>query len=101
MIACGAANILTGLAQGFPVTGADSRTAVNNATGGKTQLVGIIAAVTMLFVLFFLTAPLSYVPIAGLAVVIIVAAFGLIDFTALYDLFRISRRELMLSLGTT
>jgi high affinity sulfate transporter 1 len=101
MIAFGAANILTGLFQGFPVTGADSRTAVNNATGGKTQLVGIIAAVVMLFVLFFLTGPLSYVPNAGLAVVIIVAAFGLIDFTALYDLFYISRRELMLSLGTT
>ncbi|MEH6361324.1 MAG: SulP family inorganic anion transporter [Amylibacter sp.] len=101
MIAFGAANILTGLAQGFPVTGADSRTAVNNAMGGKSQLVGIIAAVTMLIVLFFLTGPLSYVPITGLAVVIIVAAFGLIGFTALYDLFRISQRELMLSLGTT
>ena len=101
MIAFGAANILTGLFQGFPVTGADSRTAVNNATGGKTQLAGIIAAVVMLFVLFFLTGPLSYMPNAGLAVVIIVAAFGLIDFTALYDLFCISRRELMLSLGTT
>jgi len=101
MIAFGAANILTGLFQGFPVTGADSRTAVNNATGGKTQLVGIIAAAVMLFVLFFLTGPISYMPTAGLAVVIMVAAFGLIDFNALYDLFCVSRRELMLSLGTT
>ena len=101
MIAFGAANILTGLAQGFPVTGADSRTAVNNATGGKTQLVGIIAASAMLLVLFFLTGPLSYVPNAGLAVVIIIAAVGLFDYTALYDLFCVSRRELMLSLGTT
>jgi hypothetical protein len=36
------------LAQGFPVTGADSRTAVNNAMGGKTQMVGLIAGGAML-----------------------------------------------------
>ena len=76
MIAFGAANIVTGLAQGFPVTGADSRTAVNNAMGGKSQLVGIVAACTMLLVLFFLTAPLAYVPLTGLAAVIMVAAVG-------------------------
>jgi high affinity sulfate transporter 1 len=101
MIAFGAANILTGLGQGFPVTGADSRTAVNNAMGGKTQLVGIVAACTMLLILFFLTAPLAYIPLTGLAAVIMVASVGLFDFAALRDLFIVSRRELFLSLGTT
>ena len=101
MIAFGAANIVTGLAQGFPVTGAGSRTAVNDAMGGKSQLVGIIAAGAMLLVLFFLTTPLAYVPQAGLAAVIIVAAVGLIDVAALRELFAISRRELALSLATT
>lgn len=47
LIGFGAANLASGLAQGFPVTGADSRTAVNNASGGKTQLVGIVAAVVV------------------------------------------------------
>ncbi len=101
MIAFGASNILTGLGQGFPVTGADSRTAVNDAMGGKSQLVGIIAAATMLVILLFLTAPLSKVPQAGLAAVIIVSAVGLFDFAALRELFAISRRELALSLLTT
>lgn len=101
MIAFGAANIVTGLAQGFPVTGADSRTAVNDAMGGKSQLVGIVAAGVMLLVLFFLTGPLAYVPNAGLAVVIIVSAVGLLDFAELRELFVISRRELLLSLATT
>ena len=101
MIAFGAANILTGIAQGFPVTGADSRTAVNDAMGGKTQLVGIVAAGTMLLILFFLTEPLAHVPEAGLAAVIIVAAVGLFDYAALRELFAISRRELGLSLATT
>ena len=101
MIAFGAANIVTGLAQGFPVTGADSRTAVNDAMGGKSQLVGVIAAGTMLAVLFFLTGPLAQVPQAGLAAVIVVSAAGLFDMTALRDLYRISRRELSLSVITT
>ena len=101
MVAFGAANIVTGLAQGFPITGADSRTAVNNAMGGKSQLVGIVAAGAMLVVLFFLTEPLAFVPQAGLAAVIMVAAVGLFDFAALRELFVISRRELLLSLITT
>ena len=101
MIAFGAANILTGIAQGFPVTGADSRTAVNDAMGGKSQLVGIVAAGTMLLVLFFLTEPLAYVPDSGLAVVIIVSAFGLFDYAALRELYTISRRELLFSVVTT
>jgi high affinity sulfate transporter 1 len=101
LIAFGACNIASGLAQGFPVTGADSRTAVNNAMGGKTQLVGIVAAASMLLILFFLTEPLGYVPTAALAAVIMVSAVGLFDFNELRNLYEISRRELLLSVGTT
>jgi len=101
LVAFGACNIASGLAQGFPVTGADSRTAVNNAMGGKTQLVGIVAAGSMLLVLLFLTGPLAYIPTAALAAVIMVSAFGLFDFAELRDLYQISRRELILSVGTT
>jgi high affinity sulfate transporter 1 len=101
LIAFGACNIASGLAQGFPVTGADSRTAVNNAMGGKTQLVGVVAAASMLLILFFLTEPLAYVPTAALAAVIMVSAVGLFDFNELRNLYEMSHRELLLSVGTT
>ena len=101
LIAFGSCNIASGLAQGFPVTGADSRTAVNDAMGGKTQLVGIVAAGTMFLILFFLTGPLAYVPNAALAAVIMVAAVGLFDYKELRALYRISHRELLLCVGTT
>jgi high affinity sulfate transporter 1 len=101
LIAFGACNIASGLGQGFPVTGADSRTAVNNAMGGKTQLVGIVAAAAMLLILFFLTEPLGYVPTAALAAVIMVSAVGLFDFNELRNLYEMSHRELLLSVGTT
>jgi len=101
LFAFGACNLASGLGQGFPVTGADSRTAVNDAMGGKTQMVGMIAGLTMLLVLFFFTAPLAEVPSTALAAVIMVSAVGLLDTSSLRNLFQTSRREFFLSVITT
>ena len=101
LIGFGAANLASGLAQGFPVTGADSRTAINNAMGGKSQLVGIVAGAAMLLILFFLTDPLADVPTAALAAVIVVSAVGLFDIGTLRDLYGINRVEFFFSVGTT
>jgi len=97
----GAANIASALTHGFPVTGADSRTAVNSAMGGKTQIAGVIAGGSMLLILLFLTSPLAYIPKAALAVVILIAAIGLFDFSALRNLYQMSSREFLLSVGTS
>ena len=101
LIAFGACNIASGLVQGFPVTGADSRTAVNDAMGGKTQLAGLIAAAAMMLFLLFFTAPLASLPNAALAAVIAVASISLFDLSALRELHCASRRELVFSLATT
>ncbi len=101
LIGFGVSNLASGLAQGFPVTGADSRTAVNSAMGGKTQMVGLVAGVAMLLVLFFLTSPLAYVPITALAAVILVTAIGLFDLAGLRLLYRMSYREFLMSVTTT
>ncbi len=101
LIGFGAGNIVSGLVQGFPVTGADSRTAVNDAMGGKSQLVGVLAGGVMLLSLFFLTEPLAYVPNTALAAVIVVSAVGLFDLATLRELSAMSRVELGFSLGTT
>lgn len=99
-IALGACQVASGLSQGFAVTGADSRTAVNDAMGGKTQVVGLTAAATMAVVLFFLTEPLRYLPVAALGAVLIVAAIGLFDVAALHKMWRVSRAECGLALFT-
>lgn len=101
LIGFGACNIASGLAQGFPVTGADSRTAVNNAMGGKTQMVGVVAGGAMLLILLFLTSPLAYVPTTALAAVILVSAVGLFDLADLRKLYRMSYREFLMSVITT
>jgi MFS superfamily sulfate permease-like transporter len=101
MIAFGACNIVSGLMQGFPVTGADSRTAVNSAMGGRTRLAGIVAAGAMILFLLFFTSPLASLPNAALAAIIIVSSIGLFDFPSLRELYAASRRELSFSLVTT
>ena len=50
-IALGACNVAAGLSQGFAVTGADSRTAIGDVMGGKSQVTGLVAAATMAIVL--------------------------------------------------
>jgi sulfate permease, SulP family len=44
LVALGAANLAAGLGQGFPVGASGSRTAVNDQMGGRTQVVGLLAA---------------------------------------------------------
>jgi high affinity sulfate transporter 1 len=100
-IALGTCNIAAGLSQGFAVSGADSRTAVNDMMGGKSQVSGLIAAGTITVVLLFLTGPLRFLPIAALGAVLIVAAVGLFDLPSLRHLWRVSRQEFAVSMVTT
>lgn len=101
LIGFGASNLASWLAQGFPVTGASSRTTVNDAMKGKTQLAGIVAAAAMILILIFLTKPLALVPTVALATVVFVAAFGLLDFKALHEFYAMSQREFYISIATT
>jgi high affinity sulfate transporter 1 len=101
LVALGFANIVAGLVQGFPVTGADSRTAVNNAVGGKSQLVGVFAAIAMLLVLLYAGGLLALVPTAALAAVVLVSALAMIDIAGVLQLTHMRRGEGLLSIGTT
>lgn len=101
MRAMGYANIASGLTGGFAIAGADSRTAVNDASGGKTQLVSVFAALATALVALFLAEPLGLLPVAALAAVLIFSAWGLLDLKALGDLRRVSRFEFRLSVLTT
>jgi MFS superfamily sulfate permease-like transporter len=100
-IALGMANIAAGISQGFAISGTSSRTAVNDAAGGKTQITSIVAAILMTFVLLFLTPPLAYLPITALAALLISAVLGLFNWQALKQLYRISPAEFRLSVLTT
>ena len=101
LAAYGAANIASALSQGFAVTGADSRTAMGAAAGGRTQVTGLVAAVAIAIVLLFLTEPLQYVPIAALGAVLVFAAFSLFDVKTLTEIWKLDRLEFGLAIVTT
>ena len=84
--ALGMANLASAVSQGFAISGADSRTAVNDANGGKSQLVSIIAAAVIALITFYLTAPLQFIPTAALGVVLVMASLSLTDFRGLWAL---------------
>jgi MFS superfamily sulfate permease-like transporter len=98
MIALGFSDIAAGLSRGFVVSGADSRTAVADTSGGKTQLTSVVAAFAMALVLLFLTGPLAMLPKAALAAILVSSAFGLFDIESLRRYFRLSPAEFWLSI---
>lgn len=100
LIGLGVADTLAGLSHGFPVSGSGTRTAVSEAAGGTTQLVGIIAAGALAAMLLFLTAPLSLFPTAALGAVLISAAARLFDINTLRSLAHADRRELAVALAS-
>ncbi|HUN81943.1 MAG TPA: SulP family inorganic anion transporter [Phycisphaerae bacterium] len=99
--AFGMANIASAISQGFPVTGADSRTAMADAAGGRTQVTGLVAAASIAAILLFFTSPLQFVPIAALGAVLIFASFSLFDVHTLRYIWRIDRTEVVLAIITT
>ncbi|MCG8293913.1 MULTISPECIES: SulP family inorganic anion transporter [Pseudomonas] len=100
-VALGVSNLAAGVSQGFAISGADSRTAVNDMVGGKSQLVGIIAALVIALILLFFTAPMAWIPQPALGAVLLMAGWGLIDVRSLKTIRRLSRFEFWLCLLTT
>ncbi|MER2472355.1 SulP family inorganic anion transporter [Photorhabdus laumondii] len=98
--ALGIANIASALSQGFAVSAASSRTAVNDAIGGKTQLVSVIAATIILLVLLFMTNFLSYIPLSSLGVVLIYSASSLLGLRQIWSLRKRNHPAFTLSLFT-
>ncbi|MGH2503748.1 MAG: SulP family inorganic anion transporter [Ktedonobacterales bacterium] len=101
LIAIGASNIGAGLFQGYPGSTSQSRTAVNDQVGGKTQLTGVFAAILVALFLLFLSPLLQNLPQVALAAIIIVSALSLIDVTSLRRLYRIRPTEAYLDGLTT
>jgi len=95
-LAVGAANVGSGLLQGIPVNGSQSRSFVQADAGGKTNLVGLICAVLVLVTLLFLTGLFERLPDAVLAGIVIVAGLGLFALDDFKALWRIRRSEFWL-----
>jgi sulfate permease, SulP family len=98
LVALAAANLATGLFQGFPCGASQSRTTICDAAGGKSQVVSLIAAVALTLFLLFLTPVLRLLPTVALASILIVAGVHLIELHEYRVLFKVSPRAFWLAL---
>ncbi len=88
MVGLGAANLAAGFFQGFPISSSSSRTPVAEAAGARTQLTGVVGALSVALLLLVAPNLLQHLPSAALAAVVIASAIGLFE---IYDLTRILR----------
>ena len=99
MIVLGAANLVARFFQGFPISSSSSRTPVAEASGAKTQLTGVVGAVSVALLLIFAPDLLKNLPNSALAAVVITAAIGLFEFADLRRIYRIQQWEFWLSMA--
>lgn len=93
LVGQGLANIVGSFFQAFVVSGSFSRSAVAARVEAKTGLFAIISALGVLAVILFLTPLLYHLPQAVLAVIIMLAVFGLIRVKALLEAWRVNRLD--------
>ena len=91
IVGLGVANLAAGLFQGFPISSSSSRTPVAEAAGAKTQVTGIVGAVSVALLLLLAPNLLENLPTSALAAVVIAAAIGLFEFKDLRRIYRIHR----------
>ncbi len=80
LLGLGVANLVSGLSQGLPISASDSRTAVAEAAGSRTQVTSVVAAIVVAVVMLWLTELLYYLPAAALGGILVASAWGLCDF---------------------
>jgi len=96
LFALGIANIVGSFTSSYPVTGSFSRSAVNNMTGGKTNLSGAITGFLVVLVLMFFTAPFKFLPKFCLAAIVISSVTNLIDYPEAIHLWKIKKADFCL-----
>ena len=95
LIALGLGNIVGSLFQAYPSTAGFARTAVNDQSGAKTPMASLVAALVIALTLLFLTPLFFFLPKSVLAAIIIVSAYGLLDFSMPKNLLTFNWRDLV------
>jgi MFS superfamily sulfate permease-like transporter len=95
--ALGVSNITAAFVQGFVVTGTNSRTAVGELAGGRTQMAGIVTALVVAAMVAFFTWPLQFIPSVALAAMLVVAGASLFSWENMASIGRIDKREVWIA----
>ena len=98
LTAIGGGNLVGGLTGAFPVSSSNSRSAVNDSAGAKSQAAVLVAAAVVGLFLLFAMPLIEPLPTAALGVIIVVAAAGLINIHSIWRLRHVRPAEVALAL---
>jgi SulP family sulfate permease len=101
LVALGTANLAAGLFRSFAVGGSQSRTLLNSATGGRSQMVSLVAAVLLVGFMYFLASWIATIPTVAIASILIFTGITLIDVTGFRRLRQQHRHSAWVSLLTS
>jgi sulfate permease, SulP family len=89
----GLANIAGAFSSSYPTSGSFNRTSANYEAGAKTPLAALFSAGFLLLVLLLVAPLAAYLPLAAMAALLFIVAWGLIDLTRIREIVRIGRSE--------
>lgn len=104
LVGQGVANIASALFGGLPATGAIARTATNIKAGALTPIAGMLHALFLLLFILFATDLMALVPMAALAAILFMVAWGMSEHERFLNLLRMpngDRAVLLLTFGLT
>ena len=100
LVGQGVANLASALLGGLPATGAIARTATNIRAGGITPIAGMLHAVFLLLFMLFASRLMAYVPLAALAAILFMVAWGMSEHHRFIQLLRMPNGDRALLLLT-
>lgn len=100
-LAMGTANVGSSLVGGFPVSSSASRTSIADASGARSQLYSLVAAVLTIISVIAFSAVIAAFPTAALGGVVVYAAIRLVDIGEFRRLWAFRRREFLLAVFAT
>ena len=96
----GLSNIAGSFFSAYASSGSFNRSGVNFETGARTPLAAVLSAVMLAPILFAVAPLVAHLPLAVMAAILFLVAYGLIDFRYIARVLRTSRRETAVMLLT-
>jgi sulfate permease, SulP family len=93
LLALGIANVVTPFLGGIPATGAIARTATNIRAGARSPIAAIVHALTVLAAVLVLAPLIGYLPMAGLAALLLLVAWNMSEVKHFGHILRVAPRS--------
>jgi len=89
----GLSNIAGSFFSGYASSGSFNRSGVNFEAGARTPLAAVLSAVILVPILFAVAPLIAHLPLAVMAAILFLVAFGLVDFRYIARTLKTSRQE--------